>query len=74
MPEANPSDEPREDAPHDDENPRLRCDFCGEEVARVRRVALDDDYDRLQKPHPIQYACESCSEEKERARRAQAAG
>jgi hypothetical protein len=44
------------------------CDFCGEEVTRVRRIALDRDYDRLQKPHPVQYACDRCSEEKERQR------
>lgn len=47
----------------------LRCDFCGEEVPSVRRVALDQDYDRLQKPHREQYACPACSEQKERARR-----
>jgi len=29
----------------------LRCDFCGAEATNVRRVALDQDYDRLQKPH-----------------------
>ena len=48
--------------------PRLRCDFCGEVVARVRRVALDRGYDRLQTPHRAQYACERCSEDKERRR------
>lgn len=47
---------------------RFRCDFCGSEVPRVRRVALDRDYDRLQKPHRIQYACPECSERKERER------
>jgi hypothetical protein len=46
----------------------LVCDFCGLEAATVRRVALDRDYDRLQKPHAVQYACESCSEAKERSR------
>jgi hypothetical protein len=44
------------------------CDFCGKTVARVRRIALDRDYDRLQKPHVVQYACDGCSEEKERRR------
>jgi len=44
------------------------CDFCGETVAHVRRIALDRDYDRLQKPHAVQYACDACSEEKERRR------
>jgi hypothetical protein len=48
--------------------PRLRCDFCGEVVTRVRRVALDRGYDRLQTPHRAQYACERCSEDKERRR------
>jgi hypothetical protein len=47
---------------------RFRCDFCGSEVPRVRRVALDRDYDRLQKPHRVQYACPECSERKERER------
>ena len=47
----------------------LRCDFCGQEVSSVRRVALDQDYDRLQTPHRELYACPSCSERKERSRR-----
>jgi hypothetical protein len=47
----------------------LRCDFCGEEVQSVRRVALDTGYDRLQTPHREQYACPACSERKERTRR-----
>ena len=51
------------------EAPVLRCDFCGEPAARVRRVALDRDYERLQTPHQERYACSRCSEEKERARR-----
>ena len=46
----------------------LRCDFCGAEVPRVRRVALDRGYDRLQKPHRVQYACPDCSARKERER------
>ena len=46
----------------------LRCDFCGQESPRVRRVALDRDYDRLQTPHPVRYACQRCSQEKERER------
>jgi len=44
------------------------CDFCGDRVARVRRVALDRDYERLQTRHPVRYACETCSQEKERDR------
>jgi hypothetical protein len=47
----------------------LRCDFCGETVASVRRVALDQDYDRLQTPHRELYACPTCSERKEKSRR-----
>lgn len=47
----------------------LRCDFCGEEVPSVRRIALDTGYDRLQKPHREQYACEPCSVKKDRERR-----
>jgi hypothetical protein len=50
-------------------NVGLRCDFCGEQVVSVRRVALDQDYDRLQTPHRELYACSSCSERKERSRR-----
>jgi hypothetical protein len=46
----------------------LRCDFCGEPVESVRRVALDRDYDRLVTPHRELYACAECSEKKERAR------
>ena len=46
----------------------LRCDFCGERVESVRRVALDRDYDRLVTPHRELYACGICSEKKERAR------
>jgi hypothetical protein len=47
----------------------LRCDFCGEVATSVRRIALDQDYDRLLKPHREQYACARCSEQKERSRR-----
>ena len=46
----------------------LRCDFCGASVPRVRRVALDRDYERLRGPHRALYACPECSERKERAR------
>ena len=47
----------------------LRCDFCGAEVPSVRRIALDEGYDRLQKPHQERYACEPCSDRKDRERR-----
>ena len=48
---------------------RYACDFCGSEVDRVRRVALDRDYDRLGVRHPVRYACDSCSERKESERK-----
>lgn len=46
----------------------LVCDFCGRTVPRVRRIAIDRDYERLQTPHRVQYACDTCSERKERQR------
>ncbi len=46
----------------------LRCDFCGELAPRVRRIALDQGYERLRTPHQVRYACSACSEEKERQR------
>lgn len=45
-----------------------RCDFCGDRVVAVRRVALDREYDRLQKLHNELYACAICFETKERQR------
>ena len=47
----------------------LRCDFCGALVSRVRRIALDRDYDRLQTPHAARYACPDCSQRKELERK-----
>jgi hypothetical protein len=44
------------------------CDFCGDRVSSVRRVALDLEYDRLQKVHQEQYSCSSCFEVKEQRR------
>jgi hypothetical protein len=49
--------------------PGLLCDFCGERVATVRRVAIDQGYERLQTPHKERYACARCSERKEQERR-----
>ena len=46
----------------------LRCDFCGAETERVRRVALDQGYDRLGQKHVVRYACDECSRRKEEAR------
>jgi hypothetical protein len=47
----------------------LLCDFCGERVASVRRVAIDAGYERLQTPHKERYACPDCSARKDRERR-----
>jgi len=58
------------DEPQTSPEEGFRCDFCGAEVPRVRRVALDRDYDRLQQPHRVQYACPECSERKDRERAA----
>jgi hypothetical protein len=46
----------------------LRCDFCGAETERVRRVALDQGYDRLSQRHVVRYACEPCSRRKDQSR------
>jgi hypothetical protein len=54
--------------PDDQEEPGRVCDFCGDRVGMVRRVALDLDYDRLQQAHREQYSCSSCFEEKEQRR------
>ena len=48
--------------------PTLRCDFCGAESDRVRRVALDRGYDRLGQRHAVRYACDECSRRKEESR------
>jgi len=50
----------------------LKCDFCGAECARVRRVALDLGYDRLGQRHVVRYACAACSARKDAARSAPA--
>ena len=50
------------------EGPEVRCDFCGEKVSSVRRIALDGEYERLRTPHQVRYACTPCSEKKERER------
>lgn len=44
------------------------CDLCGDTVAAVRRVALDHEYDRLQKAHKELYSCSTCFEDKEKRR------
>ena len=67
MSQADRESEPSQSGP-------LRCDFCGGQVAKVRRVALDEGYERLQTPHQVRYACPRCSEEKERRRQGRAGG
>jgi len=46
----------------------VACDYCGEVVSSVRRVALDGDYERLRTRHQVQYSCTPCFEKKERER------
>ncbi len=46
----------------------IRCDFCQALVPSVRRIALDQDYERLRTRHRERYACPACSERKERER------
>ena len=50
------------------DEPGKLCDFCGDRVSMVRRVALDQEYDRLQKVHQEQYSCSTCFEAKEQRR------
>ena len=50
------------------QNNLFRCDFCGRETHRVRRVALDRGYDRLGQRHVLRYACDPCSKRKEAQR------
>jgi hypothetical protein len=47
----------------------LVCDFCGQRSSTIRRVALDQGYDRLQPASRELYACPPCSEAKETARK-----
>ena len=42
------------------------CDFCEEPVNQVRRVFIDGEYERVKAK--ALYACEKCSEEKDRQR------
>ncbi len=69
-----------ESSPHPDDpsegatSEALQCDFCGDRVMHVRRIVLDGEYERLQTRHVARYACESCSDEKERQRLGMSAG
>ncbi len=48
--------------------PGVRCDFCQAVVSSVRRIALDQGYERLQTAHRERYACAACSHRKEQER------
>jgi len=50
----------------------VTCDFCGQVVGAVRRVALDGEYERLRTRHQVRYSCEPCFEKKERERQSTA--
>ena len=63
-----PTPRPAESAPESGSVGRPACDFCGDEVSAVRRVALDAGYERLRTPHRELYSCEACFEKKERRR------
>ncbi len=59
--------------PHGEPAPEgVACDFCGQVVDSVRRVALDGDYERLRTRHQPLYSCQPCFEKKERERTASA--
>ena len=51
----------------------LVCDFCGKSTETLRRIVLDDGYDRLVTQTPPQYACSVCSTKKEDTRLARIA-
>ena len=51
-----------------EESREPQCDFCGDRVQSVRRVALDIEYDRLQMRHKELYSCSDCFESKEKQR------
>jgi hypothetical protein len=57
-----------DETPDADAPEGMTCDFCGAQVPHVRRVALDEDYERLQTRHAVQYACPDCSAAKEAER------
>lgn len=46
----------------------LVCDFCGKSAEALRRIALDDGYDRIATKVAPKYACAPCSTEKEQTR------
>jgi len=44
------------------------CDFCGKSAEALRRIALDDGYDRITTNAAPKYACGPCSAKKEHTR------
>ena len=58
-----------DETPSTDAPEGMVCDFCGARVPQVRRVALDEGYERLQTRHAVQYACPDCSAAKDAERR-----
>ena len=61
-------DKGEEMKPSEDTETPMECDFCHQAAPRVQRVALDGEYERLQTPHSVQYACPDCFEKKDRQR------
>ena len=49
-----------------DEIPIHACDFCSIETDIVRRIVIDNDYNRM--GTKAMYACIECSEKKDRER------
>ena len=49
-----------------DEMPVYVCDFCDIETDVVRRIVIDNDYNRM--GTKAMYACIECSEKKDRER------
>ena len=74
-PDADAASPPDDSEPADTaaEDAGRACDFCGEVVPSVRRVALDGDYERLRTRHQVQYSCGDCFEKKEQQRGAKPA-
>ena len=63
---AAPSEEANDSTTSEAKAVGRQCDFCGDIVNSVRRVALDEDYDRLQKAHREQYSVQTASKRRSR--------
>lgn len=46
----------------------LICDLCKQPSTSLRRIAMDNGYDRLTVKHQEMYACYQCSTQKEEER------